>query len=526
MGDRDIPTSDSSAVWAVQWSGRRLKDRYRIEKELGRGGFGVVYLARDEQLHERPVVVKVLLEQGSEQGEWFTKKFHQEREALARLDHPGVVGVLDAGETAEGKPFLVMQFVDGVTLRTALRQSGPLELARVAKLVKQLGQALGAAHEKGIYHRDLKPENIMLQDLGGGEELVKIIDFGIATVREAQAASQAEQTRAAGSGPYMAPEQLLGRPGAASDIYALGVIAYELVTGQRPFQPDSLAHMYVLQQQGVQTRPRELRPELGAAAEACILKAMASRESERHGKAREFGEELAQALAAGEVAGAAPPAAAAPAAAEKKSRRRLAAVLAAAAAAAGGAGATAWFALRSGPSYHYSILVQKYREGQPDGQPFVLPGEMLFQPEYRIRLRIGSGEAGHLYLLNEGPVAEGGLPSYNLVHPGAGESALLPAGQEISIPGGDHWMEFDRQEGTENLWMIWSARPVPQMEAAKQFGTAVHAGTIRDEKLVRALQAFLSSQPGARVERQEAGRRTLVRGRGQIVTRLLKLEHH
>ncbi len=518
MSDADVgTTADSSVVEAVSWRGTKLKDRYQIERELGRGGFGVVYLARDEQLHGRPVVIKVLLEQAPEQAEWFTKKFHQEREALARLDHPGIVGVLDAGETPEGKPFLVMQFVDGITLRVALRQ-GAMPLGRAASLVKQIGQALSAAHEKGVYHRDLKPENVMLQDLGGGEELVKIIDFGIATVREARAATQAEQTRVAGSGPYMAPEQLLGKPGARSDIYALGVIAYELVTGKRPFHPESLAHMYILAKQGVKTKPRELRPEVPEAAEACILRALAAEEAARYSKARNFGEELARALAVGTLAAPEP-------VVEKKSRRGMMAGLVAGVLAAG---AAAWVGLRPPPgAFHYSIQVQRYRDENPVGQPFVLAGEMLFQAEHRIRVRVTGERAGYLYILNEGPLAAGGAPSYNILFPGAGEAAKLAANQEISIPAAkEHGIEFDQQEGAEKLWLIWAGKEVAEMEAAKRFGEAEHGGAIGDANLVRSIQAFLGKQKAAVVEKQEANQQTVVRGRGEVVARLMRLEHH
>lgn len=278
-------------------AGLRLKDRYRVGKELGRGGFAVVYLAHDEQLHSKPVVVKVLLEQ-VQQGGWSRKKFAHEREALARIDHPGVVGVLDAGETPDGRQFLILQYVDGVTLRSVIGKGG-MRLDRVARIVRQIGQALTAAHERGVFHRDLKPANIMLQDLGGGEELVKIIDFGIATVRDPQASMSAELTEVAGSVLYMAPEQLLGKPTAASDLYSLGVIAYEMVTGRLPFNPESPFQLLPMQQEGVKVKPVGLRPELPLAAQDTILKALSYEPRNRPRRARDFGEELAAALRTG-----------------------------------------------------------------------------------------------------------------------------------------------------------------------------------------------------------------------------------
>src|SRR5262249_9089228 len=147
-----------------------LKERYLIEKELGRGGIGIVYLASDIAVHSCPVVIKVLSEaiEDSSHQVWFQEKFRQEIKALARIDHPGVVGVLDAGETYEGKPFLVMQYIDGVTLRSMMKEAN-IPPARVANIIRQMGQALNAAHEKGVFHRDLKPENVMLLSYSRGE---------------------------------------------------------------------------------------------------------------------------------------------------------------------------------------------------------------------------------------------------------------------------------------------------------------------------------------------------------------------
>lgn len=233
----------------------------------------IVYLAQDLQLLSKRVVVKVLLKETS-QDPWIRQKFQQEMEAMARIDHPGVVGVLDTGVTPEGNQFLVMQFVEGTTLREAIEPDG-MNAGRAAVIIRQIGQALASAHAKGVWHRDLKPENIMLQSLGG-EEHVKLIDFGIAGIQNSQFTG--EKTQVAGTLAYMAPEQLTGQSCAASDTYALGVVAYEMLTGKTP---------------GTQ---RQLRPDMSHAAERSILKAMSYRPELRHGEVREFSEELYQAL--------------------------------------------------------------------------------------------------------------------------------------------------------------------------------------------------------------------------------------
>lgn len=222
------------------------------------------------------------------------QKFRAEMEALSRIDHPGIVGLLDAGETTSGKPFLVMQFVEGESLRSAIPREG-MELPRAANILRQLGQALSAAHEKGVYHRDLKPENVMLQRFGG-EEIARLIDFGIATVRDSVAGEDGKTTMVAGTLHYMAPEQLLGKPTHQSDIYALGVLAYELVTGRAPFNVKSALHLQQQQQQGPRVKPRDLRPDLSENAEILILKALSFDPGARPYHARTFAQELAAAL--------------------------------------------------------------------------------------------------------------------------------------------------------------------------------------------------------------------------------------
>lgn len=288
------PATSPSSIWDRTYLGTKLKDRYVIERELGRGKMGVVYLARDEQLVSKPVVIKILLEE-SEENEWFKKKFRHELEALARIDHPGVVGVLDAGETPDGRAYLVMQFIEGCTLRSIMQLEG-MDLERTALLFRQIGHALTAAHDKGVYHRDLKPENIMVQNLGEGDELVKVVDFGIAKVKGSRTASSTDLVQAAGTIVYMAPEQLMGKPSTASDIYTMGVIAYEMVTGRRPFNPDSPFQLYEMQKAGVRVRPGDLRPTLPEPAQDLMLKALSFDPIDRPGRAKDFAEALARAL--------------------------------------------------------------------------------------------------------------------------------------------------------------------------------------------------------------------------------------
>jgi len=275
--------------------GTILSTRYRIEKELGRGGIGVVYLALDLRLHNAPVVVKLLLERFSnpEERAWFEKKFKDEIRALAQIDHPGVVRALDIGELADSRSYLVMQYVKGVALRSLI-QPGGMELRRAAALIRQIGHALAAAHQRGVLHRDLKPENIMLQTIDS-EEFVKLIDFGMATVLDSP--GTVKTTMVAGTVNYMAPEQMQGRPSQLSDVFAMGVIAYEMVTGRLPFVPRSPYEMVELQRAGVKFEPRQLRPALSEAAQASILKALEFDPDKRPPNAAHFADALADALA-------------------------------------------------------------------------------------------------------------------------------------------------------------------------------------------------------------------------------------
>src|SRR5678815_117782 len=275
--------------------GTTIDHKYLVERVLGHGGMGKVYLARDLTLHHRAVVIKVLLE-ASVKDDYVVRKFRQEIEALSRIDHPGVVNVLGAGELPDGKPYIVMQYVNGVTLRSQIPVEG-MELERAAVILKQIGAALEHVHEQKIFHRDLKPDNIMLQSLKG-EEHVKVVDFGIAKVKDSVVAPSTVDKVPVGTVLYMSPEQLRGgeRITAASDIYSMGVISYEMVTGRRPFSPTSAPQLLELHRAGVRVKPIDLRNELSTQAQAIILRALSFDCEDRYQSAAEFGDSLARAL--------------------------------------------------------------------------------------------------------------------------------------------------------------------------------------------------------------------------------------
>ncbi len=278
-----------------------LKDRYLLIRQLNRGGFGAVYLAHDKQMHDRAVVVKIQMEHAADDP-WFDRKFSEEVRALSMIDHPGVVVAIDSGRTPDGKPFLVMQFVDGVTLRSVLNPEG-MPLDRAAAILQQVGHALAAAHSRGILHRDLKPENLMLQTMPDGSERVRLIDFGIASVADLENKFQTS-TRVSGTVFYMAPEQFEGQVSELTDIYAMGLIAYEMVTGRRPFIAAKPFQLAKLQRSGVRLKPSDLRPELPIPAERLILKSLEYQPSARPSNARDFGDQLRDTLLGSGLAGA------------------------------------------------------------------------------------------------------------------------------------------------------------------------------------------------------------------------------
>ncbi len=218
--------------------GALLDGRYRIDARIGVGGMGAVYRAFHTSL-KREVAVKVLLPDFGGKDE-FVRRFQREAESASRLAHPNIIAVTDFGRTPEALLFLVMEFLDGQSLTSLIRQ-GPIALPRALAIVRQILNALSHAHTAGIVHRDLKPDNIMLVQRDGRADVVKILDFGIAKITDAGSGREA-LTQAGmifGTPEYLSPEQALGDTvDARADLYATGVILFEMLTARRPFESD------------------------------------------------------------------------------------------------------------------------------------------------------------------------------------------------------------------------------------------------------------------------------------------------
>ena len=275
-----------------------LGGRYRLVELLGQGGMATIYRATDSQLG-RDVAVKVLHREHGRDPD-FVARFRQEAQAAAALSHPGIVGVYDFGTDDEG-PYLVMELVDGEDLASVLRRNGPLPPRQAARLVAEVGRALNAAHERGIVHRDVKPANIMLTATGR----VKVTDFGIA--RAWADAGLTLPGTTLGSVHYFSPEQALGQPvTAASDVYSLGIVLYELLTGRRPWEGDSAAAVAMARISAPPPRVSGVRPSVPPALEAIDRMALAPDAADRFASAGAMADALEAFLEEGRIAGVRP----------------------------------------------------------------------------------------------------------------------------------------------------------------------------------------------------------------------------
>jgi serine/threonine protein kinase len=255
--------------------------RYRVERTLGRGGMAVVYLAHDESLHRR-VAVKVLAANLGDD-ETFRTRFLREARLAGRLSHPNVVQVYDAGETDDGRPYIVMEYVAGKTVA----ECGKLGASEAVGLALQACAGVQHAHDAGLVHRDVKPGNLLLREDG----VLKIADFGIA--RAAETTQLTQLGTVLGTAAYLAPEQAAGEEvTAAADIYALGAVVYELLTGRPPYEFDSLAELAAKQSAGEIAPVRDLEPSVPEPVEAAVMHSLARDPGFRPPSAAAFAHEL------------------------------------------------------------------------------------------------------------------------------------------------------------------------------------------------------------------------------------------
>lgn len=288
---RSARPSAAGAAAPAELVGRVLADRYRVEEKVGEGGMSFVYRAVDVQTGDR-MAIKVLSPALSRDATAM-ERLRREAELAGHLAHPNVCHIVQLGEAPGGLIYVVMPFIEGELLCDRAIREGQLPLGMTVRIVADVAAGLQVAHDQGIIHRDLKPENVMLQPLAGGGERAVVMDFGLAKAR--RVGPEVRKLTATGivlgTPEFMSPEQLRGKPlDPRTDIYALGLMTVELLTGRLPFAGATQQDVMVARLKGEPMPLRAMRPDLGfpAAVEAVLLRSLARDPNDRYRTAVEF----------------------------------------------------------------------------------------------------------------------------------------------------------------------------------------------------------------------------------------------
>lgn len=549
--------------------------RYKILSSIGSGGMGEVFLAQDTLLG-RHVALKLLPAEFTANHDR-VRRFEQEAKAASALNHPNIITIHEIGQaqTEMGKlHFIAQEFIEGQTLRERIKD-GNLPILDALDIATQAANALQVAHAAGIVHRDIKPENIMLRPDG----FIKILDFGLAKLTEREPTPARFDTEAPtiaktmpgtilGTAAYMSPEQARGlEVDARSDVWSLGVLLYEMLTGQAPFKGITPTDIIV---SIIDREPQPLNQSLSrvpSELERIAMKVLAKKRDERYQTAKdlaidlknlrrrlEFDAELARFSSPGivsEPAGAeadsqlgttehsarktAPPRVSATTVSKsepKLAAPRWAIVAVALLLPAIALGVWVWLRPETSPPANapertmtYSFTVQQVRDGQPYEEPFESTGREIFENGWRIRLNFNSPQSGFLYLLNEGLIAKGAI-SYHILFPFPtinDGSAQVTANQTIQTV----WYVVGENEGTEKIFIVWAAQPVSELEAVKGVVNPIDKSLISDSTQLNAVREFLRlrSQSNHEMETDRIRKQTSIKGRGDILVHTVELEH-
>lgn len=519
---------------------------YFILDPLGAGGMGEVYLARDSRL-DRTVALKVLSADVSSDKRRM-QRFRQEARVASSLNQPNILTIFEFGE-ANGLTYLATEYIDGETLRDYLRGKR-LKLTEILDITIQILAALDAAHEARIVHRDIKPENVMIRRR---DRVVKVLDFGLAKVTERQPTlakdhnSDSEAATEMKTAPgmlmgtinYMSPEQAQSRAvDERTDIWSTGVMLYEMVTGAMPFGGPTISHTLV---QIIENDPPPLAkaaaqtpPEL----QRIVKKAMAKDAEDRYQTAKDMLIDLRSLRKQLEGA---------PVALDQRDRgtdnkRALTvALFVLAFFIAVTFGVNIWrrsrptsavpptiIGMTAGPerTLTYSVTVQPFRNGKYQ-QPYTLSGEVNFEQSDQIRLNLRSPQDGHLYIINEAP-RSGFAPDYVVLFPSPStndNNSFVRADRELRFPD-KTWLVFDKQQGVERLWLVFSEDPLPRLEALKGLVTYEKRGHVTDDVQNKDIQAFLAENSTIKTSFDKSDTLTTLKAPGKLLLYPVKLEHH
>src|SRR5918997_25824 len=259
--------------------------RYRVQRKLGHGGMADVYLAEDEELGRR-VAIKILNDRHAAD-EQFVERFRREAKHAAGLSHPNIVSIYDRGE-AEGTYYIAMEYLEGRSLKELISSRGPAPVAIAIEYARQILAALRVSHRTGVIHRDIKPHNVLVD----GEGRLKVTDFGIARAGPSQ---MTEAGSIVGTAQYLSPEQAQGAPvSESSDLYSVGIVLYELLTGEVPFSGESPVEIAMKHLSKVPTPPSRLRPEIPHDLDLVVMRALAKDPDDRYQSADEMDADLAR----------------------------------------------------------------------------------------------------------------------------------------------------------------------------------------------------------------------------------------
>jgi serine/threonine protein kinase len=576
-----ISNHDEAEVSSDRLEDGQQVSYYRVIQKLGEGGMGEIYLAEDTRLG-RTVALKILpADVASDKRRM--QRFKQEAKLASSLNQPNILTIFEFGDT-DSLHFIASEYVDGETLRDYFRDR-QLQLPELIDIITQVIAALDAAHEAKIVHRDIKPENIMVRRR---DRVVKVLDFGLAKLKDKISDQSMRRSNneantellvrtipgtVMGTVNYMSPEQAQGLPvDERTDLWSVGVVIYEMIAGRVPFAGVTTSHTVVdilekepapLAGVGVRKVPPELQ--------RIVSKALAKNPDERYQTAKdmlidlrnlrkrlELDAEIERSVSSDPsllpattskslVPGTDSIDAARTKAESSKSWLRgtklFAGIAMIGVLVIGLIVAGNWSRFRRtnviGPSpsivaperqLSYWMTVQKYRNGQPFESPFRLAGEINFEKDYKVKLNVSSPQPGYLYILNEGPVPSGSSSSFMVLFPSKTSNdglAYLAQNQRVEIPQ-QSWFQFDAEEGTEKLWLIFSEKAVPELEAVKQFANPKDQGLIKDPSLQARVEEFLKGNSAGKptVEKNDELKETSLKIAAPILVHLIRLEHH